>query len=130
MKTSAPNPLEEKRQRLWLLIVPPTIWAAHFMLCYLTAAIWCAKFAGPDGALGIVRPAIAIYTLLAVGGIGMTGWIGYKKHSHGNSMLPHDADTPEDRHRFLGFSTLLLSALSLVATLFAALVGIFFWRCD
>ena len=44
----------------------PTIWAAHFLLCYVTAAIWCAKVAGPDGSLGGVRVAIAVYTVLAL----------------------------------------------------------------
>ena len=109
--------------------MPPTIWAAHFLLCYITAAIWCEKMTGPDQGLGPVRTAIWIYTAFAVAGISWTGWIGYRKHSHGNGRTPHDDDTPEDRHRFIGFSTLLLSGLSLVATLFAALVLAFFWRC-
>lgn len=123
------NPLHEKNESLWLLTISPAIWAAHFMLCYLTAAIWCAKLAEPDGSLGVVRVAIAIYTVLALAGIGITGWVGYRKHRFGNSPLPHDSDSPEDRRRFLGFATLLLSALSVVATLYAALVAVFFWSC-
>lgn len=124
------NALPEKKESLWFLIVSPTIWAVHFMLSYLTAAIWCAKFAGPNESITLVRSAIAIYTALAVIGIGMNGWIGYRRHSYGDAMLPHDADSPEDRHRFLGFAALLLSALSFVAVIFAALVTLFFWRCD
>jgi heme/copper-type cytochrome/quinol oxidase subunit 3 len=128
MKHSNPH-VQEDKQNLWLLAISPTIWAAHFLLCYITAAIWCAKYAGPNQELGIVRPAIVIYTILAVAGISITGWIGYRKHSYGNATLPHDADSPEDRHRFLGFATLLLSALSLIGTLFAAMVVVFFGRC-
>ncbi len=123
------NPLHEKNESLWKLTISPAIWAAHFMLCYLTAAIWCAKLAGPDGSLGVVRVAIIIYTVLALAGIGATGWVGYRKHRFGNSPLPHDFDSTDDRHRFLGFATLLLSALSGVATLYAALVAVFFWSC-
>jgi len=47
----------------------------------------------------------------------------------GSATLPHDDDTPEDRHRFLGFATLLLSALSAVAVLYAGLVAVFIRSC-
>ena len=119
----------EKNQSLWLLTASPVIWAAHFLLSYGTASVWCAKVAGPGGSLGGVRVAIVIYTVVALAGIGITGWVGYRRHSYGNASVPHDDDTPEDRHRFLGFSTLLLSALSAVAVLYAALVVFFFRNC-
>src|SRR5688500_13039580 len=119
----------EKHQSLWLLTASPLIWAAHFLLCYITAPIWCAKVVGPGGSLGGVRMAIAVYTALALAAIGIIGWIGYRRHSYGHADLPHDDDTPEDRHRFLGFATLLLSALSAVATVYAALVAVFIGSC-
>ncbi|HXG68820.1 MAG TPA: hypothetical protein VNO70_27225 [Blastocatellia bacterium] len=119
----------EKNQSLWLLIASPTIWAAHFLLSYGTAAVWCAKVVGPGGSLTTVRVAIAVYTVLALVGIGMIGWDGYRRHSYGGETVPHDADTPEDRHRFLGFATLLLSALSAVAVIYAALAAVFIGRC-
>ena len=100
-----------------------------FLLCYVTAAIWCAKLAGPDGSLWRVRVAIAVYTVLALVGIGIIGWIGYRRHSFGGGTLPHDVDTPEDRHRFLGFATLLLSALSAVASLTRRWSSFFFGSC-
>jgi len=121
--------ISEKNQSLWLLTVAPVIWAAHLMLSYVTASIWCAKVAGPGGSLWSVRVAIAVYSVMALAGIAITGWIGYRRHSYGEATLPHDADTPEDRHRFLGFATLLLSGLSAVATLYAALVVFFFRSC-
>jgi hypothetical protein len=119
----------EKHQSLWLLTGSPLIWAAHLMMCYITASIWCAKLTSPDKSLAQVRIAIIIYTALALLGIGVIGSIGYRRHSYGNAALPHDADTPEDRHRFLGFSTLLLSGLSAVAVIYAALVVFFFRSC-
>ncbi len=120
----------ERHQSLWLLTASPTIWAAHFLLSYITASIWCAKFAGPGGSLTTVRIAIVIYTLLALLGIAIIGRAGYVKHSHGKAERSNHADTPEDRHRFLGFATLLLSGLSAVAVLFAGLVTIFFGTCN
>ena len=119
----------EKNQSLWLLTGSPSIWAAHFMLSYITASIWCAKLAGPDKSLWEVRVAILIYTVLALVGIGIIGLRAYRKHSHGDAALPHDADTPEDRHRFLGFATLLLSGLSGVAVIYAMMVVIFIRSC-
>ncbi len=119
----------EKRQSLWLLTASPVLWAAHFLLSYITASIWCAKVAHPNSSFASVRMAIVAYTVVALAGIAIIGWIGYRKHSYGAASLPHDDDTPEDRHRFLGFSTLLLSGLSAVAVIYAALVVVFFRNC-
>jgi hypothetical protein len=126
MKT---QPLPEANESLWRLTVSPAIWAAHFLLSYLTAAIWCAKFVGPDSQAGVVRVAIAIYTVVALVGIGLNGWGGWRRHRFASGGTSHDFDTPEDRHRFLGFATLLLAALSAVSTIFVALVAIFFEDC-
>jgi hypothetical protein len=119
----------ESNQSLWLLTASPTIWSLHFLACYVTAAVWCAKFAGSEQSLNGVRTAILVYTVLALIGIGIIGMTGLRRHRFGNSTTPHDFDTPEDRHRFLGFATLLLSALSAVATLFVALVALFIKTC-
>ena len=116
----------EEKESLWLLIVSPTIWALHFLASYITAAIWCAKFASRYGSLEPVRWAIGVYTVVALTGIGLNGWGGYRRHRYGGETVPHEADTPEDRHRFMGFATTLLAALSAVATVFAALVVVFF----
>jgi hypothetical protein len=121
--------LPEKKRSLLLLTASPIIWAAHFLLCYATASIWCAKVIGPGGSLATVRTGIVLYTTLALAGIGIIGLIGYRRHTFGNAPLPHDDDTPEDRHRFLGFATLLLSALSAVAVIYAAAVIAFIERC-
>ncbi len=119
----------ERNQSIWLLVVSPTIWAIHFFACYLTAAIWCAKYSGPDRSLGIVREAIGVYTVIAMIGIGLTGVIGYRRHNFQHATISHHRDTPEDRHRLLGFATLLLSGLSAIATLFVALAAYFTEKC-
>lgn len=131
MKPDAPRqeaPSEEK-ENLWRLIVSPAIWAGHFMLSYITAAVWCAKFAAPDGSLQPVRWAVAFYTLLALTGILRNARSGLRRHRFGDESLPHDFDTPGDRHRFLGFATVLLAGLSAVAVLFAAVAVFYFHDC-
>jgi hypothetical protein len=119
----------EHEESLWWLTVSPSIWAAHFLASYLTAAIWCAKAVPPGGPLAPVRTAIAAYTAVALAGIVATGWHGLRRHRLGTAARPHDVDTPGDRSRFLGFATLLLSGLSAVATVYVALVAVFVETC-
>ena len=73
--------------------------------------------------------AVAVYTVLALVGIGVVGWIGWRRHGYGTGAVPHDFDTQADRHRFLGFATVLLSGLSAVAVLYVAAVAMFFRTC-
>ncbi len=124
-----PTELPEEKESLWLLAASPTIWAGHFLLSYVTAAVWCEKFAEPGSSLGGVRVAIGVYTVLALAAIALVGRRGWRRHRLGRSALPHDDDTPHDRHRFLGFAAFLLSGLSAVAVLFAALVVAFLEDC-
>jgi hypothetical protein len=128
------NPANElaagRTEPAWRIIASPVIWAAHFLLCYVTAAIWCAKAGDPQSSLWTVRVAILIFTAVALLAIGGVGYGGYRSHTLGSAALPHDADSPEDRHRFLGFATLLLSGLSAVAVFYAALAAIFIETCQ
>jgi hypothetical protein len=122
---------------LWLLTIAPAIWASHLMLSYMTAAVWCAKFAPPGASLGSIRGAIGWYTAVALVAIAVIGFEGFRRHRHpstalgagGTEATTHDLDTAEDRHRFLGFATLLLSGLSAVAVLYAAASATFFDTC-
>ena len=125
------------RDSLWLLTVAPTVWAAHLLLSYVTAAIWCAKFADPKGSLNGIPQAVAWYTAVALVAIAIVGWEGWRRHRYpstalgtsGTETTTHDLDSREDRHRFLGFATLLLSGLSGVGVLYAAMAATFFDTC-
>jgi len=118
----------ERNESLWLLTVSPVIWSAHFLLSYVTAAIWCAKAPGPYAGLADVRLAIAVYTGAALLGIGMTAWVGWRRQKAiGFDTGP--GDTAEDRHQFLAFATLILSGLSAVATAYVALAAVFIGNC-
>jgi hypothetical protein len=128
MKDQTNTEVAERHQSLWLLTMSPAIWAAHFLLSYIGAAIWCGSI-GPSGGLGWVRVAIAASGVAALIGIALVGRFGWRKHKLGHEGPPHDQDTPEDRHRFLGFATVLLSGLSAVATVYVALVTVFIETC-
>ncbi len=128
--TAIDNVAAERNASIWMLTVSPTIWAVHFGVCYVTGAIWCAKAPAAVAALGGVRTAVFVVTLLALVGIAVTGWCGYRAHTFGDASVPHDDDTPEDRHRFMGFATLLLSSLSALAVIYAALVVVFIRTCE
>lgn len=117
------------RYSLWLLTIGPTIWAVHLLLSYVTVAVWCAKFVPARGPLGGVQTAILWYTAVAMIGIGVIGWEGFRRHRHGTEATTHDLDTREDRHRFVGFATLLLAGLSAVGVVYAALAAQYFDTC-
>jgi hypothetical protein len=115
---------------LLAMIASPTIWAIHFLLCYLAAAIFCAKAPGPLADLEDVRLWIGCLTLLALGGITYSGARAVRRGGFGyDETTPHDAGTVADRRRFVAFATLLLSGLSFVATAFVALPALFLETC-
>ena len=120
----------ERRESLWMLTVSPGIWALHFLACYVAGAVWCAKAPSALTSLAAIRTTVLILTGLAIAGIAFTGWNGYRAHRFGGEEAPHDDDTPEDRHRFMGYATLLLSGLSAVAVIYAALVVVFVTTCE
>jgi len=129
MSAAAASP-RATRRALWLLTYAPTVWALHFLASYVSAALYCAKWADATGVLGPVRLLIGLFTVLALLAIGVTAWRGYRQHRYGeDGAVPHDAATAADRHRFLGFATLLLCGLSAVATIYVAMAVIFIGSC-
>lgn len=105
---------------IWLLAAGPTVWAVHFLLMYVTAAVWCAK-TSRDAPLGDVRWVLVGYTVVALIAIAHFLRRGWRLHRRGGEALPHDADTAADRRRFMGFSAVLLSGLSIVAVVYATM---------
>lgn len=115
--TRATHQPAEAKTSLVSLVAAPIVWAAHFLLSYGTAAIWCAKAAGPDRSLGAAGIAIAVYTCVALVAIGAIAWRAVRSIE----AVPEDRDTPEARHRFVAFATLLLAGLGAIAIIYAAL---------
>ena len=127
MSPEAPD--DESNQSLWFVIAAPLCWAAHFLVSYATVAVWCERYAGRDGSLYPARVAVAAFTAAALAGIGLIALAAWRRYQHGGGTEAFDADTPLGRHRFIGSATLLLSALSAVATAYSALTVVFIRDC-
>lgn len=123
------EPSPEVEDSLWILVAGPVIWAGHFLLSYVTAAIWCAKVAGPLGSLGAARIAIGVYTLVALIAIAVLMINTWRRHDLRSARASHDEDSAADRHHFLGFAAVLLAGLSFVATLYVGSVAGFIGNC-
>ena len=113
---------------LWLLITSPSAWALHFLACYVLAAIHCAK-GGESVELGSVRLWVLAFTVIALISVAITGAHAFRHWGFGANSPPHDAPTAADRRRFIGYATLLVSALSFVAIVFTALPVLFIMDC-
>ena len=125
-----PLPNVMRDRSIWWMTLGPTIWAVHFLVCYVGAAIYCAKWRPAQGAIDPVQLYVLAVTLPALAGIALSGAWAYRRGGfEEDTQPPHDADTTEDRERFLGLSTLLLSGLSFVATVYTALPAILAASC-
>ena len=112
------------------LTVGPTLWAIHFLVCYVAAAVYCAKIGEPMADLGPVQDLIWIATAVALTGISAVGLWAYREGRFYEDDAPgyHD-DTLAERRRFLCYATVLLSGLSFVATVFVAATALFIETC-
>jgi hypothetical protein len=114
-------------ESLWTLFTAPVVWAAHFLVCYSLAAVWCAKRG--DIGFGVVQAGIAAATVVAMAMIVLSAWLAWRQWGFGAQDPPHDDATRRDRTLFQGFATLLLSGLSFVAVLYVALPLLFIDGC-
>lgn len=125
MKRGFGDRLRALKVTLWTLIVPPSVWAAHFLFCYLWVAISCAKL----GAFERFPIAFVIGTIVALAIITASGTIAWFQTQGRGDPPPHEESTDEDRLRFLAKSTLLLAGLSFVAVLFTAAPALMLTDC-
>lgn len=117
------------RDRLWWIVISPSVWATHFLACYITVAIWCEKYSA-TGNVRTLGTLVFVYTGAALAVISVVTWLSFKNFRRGDPPIPYDFDDPDDRTNFLGFTAFLLSLLSLIATFFTALVFVMVRSCD
>ena len=110
---------------LWTLIVPPTVWAAHFLFSYLWAALNCAKV----GEFAKFPTLFAAGTVVALLVILSAGWVAWIQSRTPGDDPPHEHGTRVDRLRFIAVATLLLAGLSFVAVIFTAAPVVFLTDC-
>ncbi|MEP4685931.1 MAG: transmembrane prediction, partial [Rhodopirellula bahusiensis] len=63
------------KKRLWWIAISPSVWAIHFLACYITAAVWCEKIG--EGNLRPLQISVGIYTAIA---LPMIIWVGYSSY--------------------------------------------------
>lgn len=115
---------------LWRVIISPSIWALHFLVCYVAAAIYCEKL-GRDAPLGDVRVLVIGVTVLALGGIFWSTLGLWRVHERSltDNDFEYEHNTPEERHRFLSHVALMLSVLSAIAVIYVAIPIIYLETC-
>jgi hypothetical protein len=106
-----------ERESLWVPVIAPALWAVHFTICYIWIAVACGRFATVAG-VEQARAGIGVLTGAAVAAMVVCFIRGYRRHGHGLPDRSNDDGTVEDRSRFMAYTTMLLAALSLIATIF------------
>ncbi|MEC7760895.1 MAG: hypothetical protein VX874_03155 [Pseudomonadota bacterium] len=103
---------------LWRLTLAPATWALHFVLCYATISLACARGLFPVGAARFWLLGLTVLALLVI------GRQGYKALKQWNVLdtgaLSHPDGRAEDRHRFLGHAALLIAVISTIGTVFTS----------
>ncbi|MBY3562043.1 hypothetical protein [Rhizobium laguerreae] len=116
-------------ETLWTLFTGPAVWALHFLVCYVAAAVYCAKASEIAFSFGMLRFTLSIATVFALLAILGAAWLAWRQWGFGSGDPPHDEPTRQDRLLFQGFATLLLSGLSFVAVIFVSVPLLFIEAC-
>lgn len=112
---------------VWIVATPPVIWAAHFLLCYWLAAVWCAAGLGPLAPVAWIVGGLTAAALAAIGWVARVALVRY-----GGGLAPGRAiarNDEADRRQFLGHVALLLCVLNAVAVVMTALPALVFPSC-
>jgi hypothetical protein len=117
-------------ETLWTLFTAPVVWALHFIACYAVVAVFCAKRLPSSLTFDTVRILLLVMTVAALALIVLSAWLAWRQWGFGADDPPHDEPTRDARRLFQGFATLLLSGLSFVAVLYAAIPLAFIAECQ
>lgn len=115
---------------LWKVIAAPIIWAVHFLVCYVLAAVYCEK-AGRGASLEEIRIWLIVATIAALAGIAASTlrlW-SVRARSVTDNDFEFEHNTPEERHRFLSHVALMLCVLSAVAVLYVFIPVVYLSSC-
>lgn len=103
------------------MIAAPTVWALHFLLCYILVAVACAPNEDLFKSITGARIAIAVATVAGLAFCFFAGLRAWREWKAAGGEPPHDKPTEHDRERQMELASVLLSALSFLAIVFTAL---------
>lgn len=114
---------------IWILVASPSIWAAHFLISYWVAAVYCAK--APNAAPLMEPRWIAIgLGVFCCALIGWLAWIAVKRYGGVFLIFEEITESSErGRDKFVGHVSLLLCVLSAVAIVFNIIPGLVLGEC-
>jgi len=108
----------EEAESLIRITLAPVIWAGHFLLCYCTLAVVCAK----GGDVALWRGVLVAATVVALIAIAWTGWRSFRQWDVRNTGdFTNREGHAEDRHQFLGHAAFLLSLISGIGVIYVGL---------
>ncbi len=117
------------RDSLITMIATPTVWALHFLFCYVTAAVVCAPNTDIFRPIGGERVAIGVATVLSLAFCWFAGFRAWREWREAGGKPPHDQPTDHDRERQMELASALLSGLSFLAIIFTALPALLVADC-
>ena len=109
----------------WLIVAAPAVWLLVFILAYVVVASACARLPSGAASIGVARTAalvLAVMGVVGIVGVGLAGWRRIPARG--------GAEGPRPRERFVGWSTVLLSGLSVLAVLYVILTLALFGTCE
>jgi hypothetical protein len=126
-----------ERDSLFSVIAGPLIWSVHFLSIYVFTAIACAHGFFDHQVLGtnVVRlvggaaTLVAVILILDAGFVSWRRWRGEPVVGQPEPLPPHDTNDVASRRRFMAYAGLLLSGVSLIATVWESLPLVFFASC-
>ena len=104
---------------LWRIALAPSVWAGHFVLCYASVSLACVRGLLPIEATRLSLIAVSVIVLVFFVWQGWRAWRQWApERGHAAALSEGKA---EDRHRFLGHATFLLTLISGIATVYTTL---------
>ncbi|MGH8194688.1 MAG: hypothetical protein ACREQ8_09845 [Woeseiaceae bacterium] len=115
---------------LGLLASPLAIWSLHFLLAYVSAAVYCARSGDHEAAMSPVRSIVLALTIAALAAVALALRRGYRRFARNASLHRHPAaGVQTDPARFFRIMLLWFSVLSAVAIVCVGSVTLFFGNC-
>lgn len=111
------------------MIATPTVWALHFLFCYIWVATACAPNENIFESILPARIGVAVATVLGLAFCFFAGLRAWREWREQGGEPPHDKPTEGERERLMEFASFMLSSLSFVAIVFTALPALLIADC-